>query len=152
MAKPSSLVVGMSETMGIFGMINANYDIDAWSNDSDHYFITMGVFPIPVIGGAGIAWKHYFNSSRITPFSSVSMSGTYILSWCQSDRCDNPAKLAMILTAALGYDFYLIKSDRLNLHLQLGVLSQYGLGNLEFFESPSDIPEMWPVINLKIGK
>ena len=152
MAKPSSLVIGMSETMGIFGMINANYNIDAWGNDSDHYFITAGVFPIPLIGGAGVAWKRYFNSSRIRPFSSMAITGTYILGWCQTDNCDNSAKLGMIITAALGYDFYLIKSDRLNLHLQLGVLSQYGLGNLEFFESPSDIPEMWPVINLKLGK
>ena len=137
--------------MGMFGMINANYDIDAWSNDSDHYFITTGVYPIPFIGGAGIAWKHYFNDSRVSPFSSLTGFGTYMLPvMCSGDHCKT--KFGMIASASLGYDFYIIKSDRLNLHLQLGVLSQYGLANLEFFESPSDIPEMWPVINLKLGK
>ena len=153
MAKPSSLVIGMSETMGVFGMINANYDIDAWSNDSDHYFITAGVFPIPFIGGAGFGWKHYYNSTRVSPFSSLTGFGTYALpAMCSTGNCRT--KFGLIASASLGYDFYLIKSDRLNLHLhlQLGVLSQYDIANLEFFESPSNIPEIWPVINLKLGK
>ena len=152
LAKPSSLVIGMSETMGMFGMINLNYDIDKWSDSKNHYFITAGVFPIPLFGGAGIAWKRYFNSSRITPFTSASVTGTYILSWCQTDNCDNPAQLGLMLTGALGYDFYLIKSDKINIHLQLGVLSQYDFINKGIFESPSDKPGIWPVINLKFGK
>ena len=150
-AKPSSLVIGMSETMGVFGMINANYNIDAWSNDSDHYFITTGVYPIPFIGGAGLGWKHYYNSNRVSPFSSLTGFGAYMLPvMCSGDHCKT--KFGIIASASLGYDFYFIKSDRLNLHLQLGVLSQYDLANLEFFESPSNIPEIWPVINLKFGK
>mgnify|MGYP001245388449 CR=1 FL=1 len=150
-AKPSSLVIGMSETMGIFGMINANYYIDEWSDSKNHYFITVGTFPIPLMGGAGIGWKRYFNSSRITPFTSATMSGTYILGWCQTDNCDNAAKLGIILTGALGYDFHFIQSNRLNMHLQLGVLSQYDLANQGFFESPSDKPSIWPAINIKFG-
>ena len=106
-AKPSSLVIGMSETMGIFGMINANYDIDAWSNDSDHYFITAGVYPIPFSGGAGIAWKHYFNDSRVSPFSSLTGFGTYMLPvMCSGDHCKT--KFGIIVSASLGYDFYII--------------------------------------------
>ena len=150
-AKPSSLVIGMSETMGIFGIINANYDIDKWSNERNHYFITVGILPIPIWGGIGIAWKRYFNSSRITPFTSASISRTYILGWCQTDNCDNSPELGIMLSGALGYDFHFIQSNRFNMHLQLGVLSQYNLVDWEFFESPSDIPEIWPVINIKFG-
>ena len=150
-AKPSSVSIGMSETLGVFGMLNANYDVKGRSNDSDHYFVTAGIFPIPFIGGAGFGWKHYFNASRISPFSSLAGFGTYVLpAMCSTDNCKT--KFGLIVSASLGYDFYLIKSDRLNLHLQLGVLSQYDLINWELFESPSNIPEIWPVINLKLGK
>ena len=151
MPKPSSFLVGMSETMGLFGMINANYDIDKWSNERNHYVITVGVFPIPILGGIGIAWKRHFKSSRITPFTSASVSRTYMLGWCQTDNCDNSAELGIMLTGALGYNFHFIQSNRLNMHLQLGVLSQYDLANQDFFESPSDKPSIWPVINLKFG-
>ena len=149
-AKPSSLVIGMSEKMGLFGMINASYDLPGLSKDQYKFSVEIG--SIMIAGGAGISWKRYFNSSRITPFSSASVTGTYILSWCQTDNCDNPAQLGLMLTGALGYDFYLIKSDRMNIHLQLGVLSQYDFINKGIFESPSDKPEIWPVINLKFGR
>jgi len=151
-AKPSSVSVGMSETMGVFGVINANYDLqlEGWSSDSNHYFLTAGVFPIPFLGGAGFGWRHSFASSRVSPFSSLTGFGTYALPvMCSTGNCKT--KLGVIASASLGYDFYLIKSERLNIHLQLGVLTQFDIVNMEFFESPSDKPEIWPVFNLKIG-
>ena len=148
-AEKMSVSVGITETMGIFGMINLNYNIDSWSNETNRYFITTGVFPIPFIGGAGIGWKRYFNSSRFSPYVSATALGTYVLGFCQTDNCDSSAKLGAIISTSLGCDMQLIKSNKFNLHLQVGVLSQYNLTNLEVFESPSDEPGLWPVFNFK---
>ena len=147
--KSTSKSIGFtSETMGIFGMINANYDIDAWGGDSDRFFVTVGSFIIPIFGGAGLGWKHYFNSSRAAPFLSASAFGTYFLPvMCSTDDCH--PRIGMIAGGSAGYDFHLIKSNRLNMHLQLGLLSQYDLINLKVWESPSDIPELWPIVNIK---
>ena len=129
-------------------MINASYDIDKWSSESDRFFVTAGAFIIPFFGGAGLGWKHYFNSSRAKPFLSASAFGTYFLPvMCSTDDCH--PRFGMIAGGSAGYDFHLIESDRLNLHLQLGVLSQYDLIDLKVWESPSDIPEIWPIKNVK---
>ena len=150
--EPNMRSVGFtSETMGLWGMLNVNYTIDDWSSDSDHYYVTAGASLIPLMGGVGFAWKHYFNSSRAAPFFCMSTFGTYILPvMCQTDDCST--QLGIITSGSFGYDFHLIQSNKFNLHLQIGILSQYDLINLEVFESPSDRPEIWPVFNLKFYK
>ena len=41
---------GMSENMGLHGIVNANL----YLNDSDPYYLTFGSFIIPFMGGAGL--------------------------------------------------------------------------------------------------
>ena len=143
-----STSIGISESMGIFGMISRE---NKFSNDSD-FFMTRGVFLIPFMGGWGVGWKHYFSSSKVKPYAALSMFATYSIGWCQTDNCDAPVKLGAMLSASVGYDFLVIKSEKFNLHMQLGVLSQLDLVEMKVFESSSDKPEIWPVVNLKFYK
>ena len=138
--------------MGIYGFFNGNYnlDIDGWTNNSNHCFITVGTFLIPFIGGAGFGWKHHFSPSRISLFTSTSGFGVYMLpAMCSTNNCHT--KYDFLVSGALGLDIYVIKTKRINLHLQLGILSQYSLGGIAIDESPSNIPAIWPVINIKFG-
>ena len=56
LAEKVSLSVGISETMGIHGIINANYEIlyNKQINKRNHYFLTAGPF------GAGFSFKKYY--------------------------------------------------------------------------------------------
>ena len=150
--KPTNITIGISETMGIYGIVNANYDLELenWSDESNHYFIIVGALPIPFLGGAGLGWKHYYNVPRISLFSSASGFGLYLLpAMCSTDNCH--AKYDFMINGSVGVDFYAIKTKTINLHLQLGILSQYSLGGNAIDESPSDIPSLWPFINVKLG-
>ena len=142
-----STTIGMSETMGIFGMIGNSKNI----NGFDDLYLVKGVFPIPLLGGIGLSLKNYYSSSRTKPFTALTMLGTYTLGFCGTDNCD-PLKMGAMLSWSLGYDFHLIKSQKINMHLKLGILSQFDLVQMKVFESPSDKPEIWPILNLSFNR
>tara|TARA_B110000467_G_C18219153_1_gene422021 strand:- start:139 stop:663 length:525 start_codon:yes stop_codon:yes gene_type:complete len=151
-ASTPSVSVGMSETMGLWGLINVNYDlnIQGSSSPSNKFFMMGGIMALPFFGGAGVGWRHDFNDSLITPFSTVSAFGTYALPvMCATDNCSTSYGLRG--TTSLGLDFHILKSEQRNLHLQLGVIAQYDLANLEVAEVSGNIPGISPVLNLKWG-
>ncbi len=144
----SSISVGMSETLGIYGGVTVNLN-RIGSTSRDQYFMTLGT-SLFFLGGAGLGWKHYFSSSRVAPYVSLAAFGTYALPMCgKSSGCALP--LSANISGSLGLDLYLYKSNWLKLHLQIGVMTIYNMIDFEIFESPSDIPILWPVINLKFG-
>tara|TARA_Y100001970_G_scaffold243525_1_gene308880 strand:+ start:2336 stop:2836 length:501 start_codon:yes stop_codon:yes gene_type:complete len=143
--KSSSL--GLSETMGIFGVLSNSKNIHGF----DDLYLVKGVFPIPILGGIGLSLKNYYSSSRSKPFTALTMLGTYTLGLCGTDNCD-PLKMGIMLSWSLGYDFHLIKSQKINMHLKLGILSQFDLIQMKVFESPSDKPEIWPIVNLSFNR
>lgn len=152
LSKPPSISVGMSETMGLWGLINVNYEmnIDGWSNSSNRFYMTAGVIVLPFLGGAGVGWRHNFNESRIVPFTTLTTFGTYALPiMCGTDNCG--PKFGLKSTASLGLDLLLLKGERRNLSLQLGVIAQYDLANLEIADVSGNIPGISPVLNLKWG-
>lgn len=143
-----SVTVGISETLGIHGGVTINLKRDI-STNRDHYFVALGT-TIFFLGGAGFGWKHYFSSSRVAPYITLAAFGTYVLPMCgKSSGCGLP--LSANISGSVGLDLTLFKSDWLNLHLQIGAMTIYNVIDLELFESPSDIPGLWPVINLKFG-
>ena len=145
--KPDNYSIGMSETMGVYGFLNANYYLD----DLRPFFITAGTFILPAVGGVGLGWKHNYSQSRFSIFTSASGVGIYILpALCSTDNCG--LKFDILLSASTGVDIYAIKKENFNLHFQFGVITQYSVFEQVIDESPSDIPNIWPVINIKISK
>ena len=153
MAKPSSLSVGMHESLGFFGFISQNHEIsiERWENGKNHLYLVGGFFILPFTGGTGISWKHYFNSSKVSPFSTLSMFGIYVIPFCQAEGADCDIGTDMLLSSSLGLDLDLIELKRLDLNVQFGVLSMYSMGKNEIYESPSDKPSIWPIMNIKFG-
>ena len=145
--KPDNYSIGTSETMGIYGFLNANYYLD----DLRPFFITAGTFIIPITGGVGLGWKHNYSQSRFSIFTSASGLGIYILpALCSTNNCG--PRFDILLSASTGIDIYAIKRENFDLHFQFGVITQYSVFGEAVDESPSDIPSIWPVINIKIGK
>ena len=145
--KPDNYSIGMSETMGVYGLLNVNYHLD----DLRPFFITAGTFIIPTIGGVGLGWKHNYNQSRFSIFTSASGVGIYILpALCSTCNCG--PKFDILLSASTGIDIYAIKRENFNLQFQFGVITQYSVFEQTVDESPSDISDIWPVINIKISK
>ena len=139
-----SMSFGFSETMSLYGMFNLIYDLDK------DFFITAGSFVIPFMGGAGLGWKHNFNSSRIKPFISTAGFGVYMFPiMCGTDNCRT--KYDFILSGSSGLDIYLFKIIKTKVHLTLGCMTLYSIGSAPS-ESPSNIPSLWPFINIKLGK
>ena len=151
-ASSPSISVGMSESMGLWGLINVNYDlnIQGYTSPSNKFFMMGGIIALPFFGGAGVGWRHDFNDSLITPFSTVSTFGTYAVPvMCGTGNCSTSYGLRG--TTSLGLDFHLLKSEKRSLHLQLGVIAQYDLANLEVAGVSGNIPGISPVLNLKWG-
>ena len=144
--KPDNYSIGMSETMGIYGFFNVNYYLE----DLKPFFITAGTFAIPTIGGLGLGWKHNYTQSRFSIFISASTVGIYILpALCSTDNCDT--KFDMLLSASGGIDINALKRKNFDLHFQFGIITQFSIFEQTINESPSDIPNIWPVINIKIS-
>ena len=55
-------------------------------------------------------------------------------------------------TLGFGADFPVLKTKKIALNLQTGIYTQFNISEMEVFESPSDQPEIWPTINIKISK
>jgi len=145
--KPDNYSIGMSETMGIYGFFNVNYYLE----DLEPFFITAGTFAIPTIGGLGLGWKHNYSQSIFSMFTSASTVGIYILpALCSTDNCG--PKFDMLLSASAGLDIHAMKRKNFNLYFQFGIITQYSVFGEAIDESPSDIPNIWPVINIKIVK
>ena len=144
--KPDDYSIGMSETMGLYGFFNANYYLE----DLKPFFITAGTFAIPTIGGVGLGWKHNYSKSRFSIFTSASTLGIYILpALCSTNNCNT--KFDMLLSVSTGIDIYAFKKENFDLHLQFGIITQYSIFEQVIDESPSDIPDIWPVINIKLN-
>ena len=142
---PDNYSIGMSETMGVYGFLNVNYHLE----NLEPFFITAGTFAIPSIGGVGLAWKHNYSQSRFSMFTSVSTVGIYILpALCSTNNCST--KFDMLVSASTGANIHAIKNKNFDLHFQFGIIKQYSIFGKVIDESPSDIPDIWPVINIKI--
>ena len=145
--KPDNYSIGMSETMGIYGFYNVNYSLDKLKP----FFITAGTFVIPTIGGLGLGWKRNYSESRFSLFTSASAVGIYIFPLlCSTDNCHD--KFDLLLSASTGLDIHVIKKKDFELYLQFGLITQYSLFGNTIDESPSNIPSLWPIINIKIYK
>ena len=156
--KFDSLKLGIPESLGVFGLISADFEISNISKENDVFYFTLGVFPLPIFGGAGLTYKKYFNSFEIDPISntyfkpyvSTTLFSYYVLGFSASS--DSSIKNGLMTTLGFGADFSVLKTKNIAINLQAGVYSQFDLLEMELFESPSDQPEFWPTINIKFSK
>jgi len=156
--KFDSIKLGNSESLGIFGIASMDFDLTNFSKDNDYFYFTLGIFPIPIFGGAGLTYKKYFNSFEINPISntyfkpyvSTTLFSYYVLGFSASS--DSPIKNGLMTTLGFGADFSVLKTKNIAINLQAGVYSQFDFLEMELFESPSDQPEFWPTINIKFSK
>jgi hypothetical protein len=138
--------LGMSEKLGPFGLYNATFSLKEESNE---YFVVVGSTVI-IFGGAGIGWKHIYLDKIISPYTCITAYGIYTL----PAMCTNCTGIAMdaYISGSLGVELRLFKAKTYSSHVQIGVFSAYSLSDMSVFESPSDRPLIWPVINLKISR
>ena len=121
-------------------------------------YFTIGSFPIPIFGGTGLTYKKYFNNFEIDPISKINFKpyvSTTLLSYYSlgfSSSSDSDIKNGIMTTLGFGTDFSILKTKKLLLNLQTGIYTQFNLSEMELFESPSDQPEIWPAINIKISQ
>ncbi len=134
-----SFSVGLgSETMGIYGMWNLNYQLN------DIFFISAGSFLIPFFGGYGIGTKYNFTSSRVSPFMASSIFGAYMIP-IMCENCEVQSDI--ILSGSIGLDIRIYKEFYIN----LGAVHLHSSGGGAPVDSPSDIPELWPFVNIRFG-
>jgi len=153
--KYDSVKVGISESLGVFGLISMDFKLSNISNENDVFYFTMGTLPLPIFGGAGFTYKKYFNIFEIDPISNTFIKpyiSTTIFSSYIMGPSDSPAKTYIMGTLGFGADFSIIKINTTSINIQTGVFTQYNFSEGEIFESPSDQPEIWPAINIKISQ
>lgn len=153
--KYDSVKVGISESLGVFGLISMDFELSNISKENDVFYFSMGTFPIPIFGAAGFNYKKYFNTFEIDPISNTYfkpyVSTTIFFSYIMGPS-DSPAKTYNMATFGFGADFSIIKINTTSINIQTGLFTQYNFSETEIFESPSDQPEIWPAINIKISQ
>ena len=139
---------GMSENMGLYGIVNGNMYLDK----SDPYYITFGSFIIPFMGGVGIGYrKDYPKTNRLTHYVSSSTTTVCMLPiMCSTGEC--PPKFDILLSGSTGLNIRLFELNDKIYNLQLGFLMNHALFNIAIDGSASNIPGLIPVINIKIER
>ena len=137
---------GLTEKMNVFGMYSLTVGL---RDHSDQYFVVLGTTFI-IFGGVGVGWKHNFSDSAVSPYTCVTAYGVYTLP-AMCPNCGSIPKTRAYASGSAGLEFEIYKSRSRVSHIQLGVLTAYSFHDLAIFESPSDIPWIWPVVNLKIS-
>ena len=153
--KYDSVKLGISESLGVFGLISMDIELTTLSKENEFFYFTIGSFPLPIFGGAGITYKRYYNSYGIDPLSKIYIQpyvSTTLFSSYMLGPSDSPAKTFNMATIGFGADFFVIKINSTSINIQTGIFTQYNFSERELFESPSDKPEIWPAINIKISQ
>lgn len=135
--------VGLSESLGLAGVLSAQiYDRERFGDA----YVVVGTTML-IINSVGLGWQHRFLDGNFTPY--VNGTGFAVIglpAMCSKPQCS--IKVFPVISASTGVELRTRFEGRTNLHLQLGVWSAYNLGDLEFMESPSDQPYIWPVANV----
>ena len=153
-----SFKLGNSESLGAFGLVSLDFKISNLSTESDIFYFTIGSFPLPIFGGTGLTYKKYFNNIKIDPvtdayfkpYVSTTLFSYYALAFASSSN--SSVVNGLMTTLGFGADFPVLKTKKIALNLQTGIYTQFNISEMEVFESPSDQPEIWPTINIKISK
>jgi hypothetical protein len=137
--------VGMSEKMGPFGIFSGSRVIE---RGSEELHLVIGAFPVPIIGGMGAGWRHNFGEARAVPFTNLTASAIYTLPAMCTANCG--IDIRPYVTGSAGIDVKLAEAQTMDFHLMVGVMSMFSVFEGAIFESPSDRPAIWPVLNLSL--
>jgi hypothetical protein len=88
--------------------------------------------------------------TSLSQSTSLTASAIYTLPvMCSGDNCG--IDIRPFVMAAACVDLTVIDGKRLGLHFTPGIMSTYSVFDGGIFESPSDRPAIWPVINLGLS-
>ena len=136
--------LGLSETMGPFGIYNYSRSRSFGLNE---FYVVAGTSAI-IFGGVGAGWKVRLRERGVTPYVTVTGSGIYMVpSMCQD--C-GPIRTHVFAIGSVGVELPLVQLRHSTLLADFGVMSIYNVSEWERFDSPSDIPAIWPAFNLKL--
>ena len=76
--KFDSVKVGIPESLGVFGLISVDFEISSISKENDVFYFTLGTFPLPIFGGAGLTYKKYFNSNQMYFISNPNLKTMFL--------------------------------------------------------------------------
>jgi hypothetical protein len=135
--------VGMTESLGVMGMYS--YKL----SDEDQFggaFLTVGTTFL-LFGGAGAGYTHRFGDGHLAPFVTSTGLVTYTLPMmCTGSNC--ATRYRPMLSGSGGLELRTLRQGRSNFHLKAGVWFAIDPTDNSVFESPSDKPSIWPMLNL----
>ncbi len=135
--------LGLNNSVGVAGVFAAQFTDEERFGD---FYAVLGTTFL-VVNGVGLGWQRHFGESWIAPYvSSTGFAVVTLPAMCGTDNC-RPKAIPMV-SASGGFDLRSRRDGRTNFHLQVGLWSAYNLLALEVFGSPSNIPAIWPVINV----
>ena len=154
--KYDSVKVGISESLGVLGILSADHKIEKFSND---IYLTWGIFiPLAVCGGAGLTYKRYITNAQPDPVTQRS-ANLYIISSVfkyyalAMNDIDGLFATGTMGSIGIGLDLVLLKlKDNRKIHIQAGAISPITFKqNNHFGILPYDL-SFWPILNLKFSK
>tara|TARA_B100000530_G_scaffold228916_1_gene147783 strand:+ start:761 stop:1378 length:618 start_codon:yes stop_codon:yes gene_type:complete len=135
--------VGLNDSLGPVGLFTVQLSDQERFGD---FFFAMGTTMV-VISGVGIGWQRHFGDGLFAPYvTSTAFTMIGLPAMCQTDHCS--IKFFPMVSASGGIELRSRREEKTNFHLQLGLWSAYNFGRMEVFESPSDRPYIWPVVNV----
>lgn len=138
--------LGLSETMGPFGMYNVSISRGGGLNE---FYVVAGTTAI-IFGGVGAGWKVRFRDYGLTPYASVTGSAIYVLPAMCTTCTTIPVHLFAIGTVGVELPLFQLRYSAVS--VDFGVMSMFNVVEWERFDSPSDRPAIWPAFNLKLKK
>ena len=143
----NQISIGMSESIGVHGVASMKVTDDSVHEDFFYVFGTTFI----IFGGAGAGLQHHYSDGHLSPFTTVTAFGTYILpAMCSVSPC--PIRLSAMVSGSAGLELRTLRVGKLNTNLQAGVYTAYDVTRMGLFESPSDIPAIWPILNIQFAK
>jgi len=135
--------IGLSDSLGVMGVYSYKLSDPEKFGDA---FLTVGTTFL-ILGGGGVGYQKHFGDGHWAPYlTSTAMVWYALPAMCSVSPCST--KYTPILSGSGGLELRTLREGRTNFHLQAGIWSGLDLSSWGVFESPSDKPSIWPVINV----
>jgi hypothetical protein len=135
--------LGLSDSFGVLGLGSVKLTDPERFGD---FFFTAGTTLI-FLGGAGVGYQHSFGQGHLAPYATTTALVGYTLPMmCSVEPCR--IRFMPMVSGSGGIELRSLREEQTNFRLQIGLWSAFDFSSLSVFESPSDRPLIWPVINL----
>tara|TARA_B110000037_G_C16999585_1_gene456592 strand:+ start:527 stop:1021 length:495 start_codon:yes stop_codon:yes gene_type:complete len=140
--KVTDLSFGISDSFGVLGFVSGKLKDPEQFGD---FFFTAGSSLF--FGGAGVGYQHSFGQGHLAPYATTTALVGYTLPMmCSVEPCR--IRFMPMVSGSGGIELRSLREEQTNFRLQIGLWSAFDFSSMSVFESPSDRPLIWPVINL----